>query len=235
MFVVGSTCRRMRRMLSDRVDGVLSERETRRVDEHLRSCPSCREEYRFLRELVETASALEYHKAPDYLWERINLQLDEHPWGGEDPAEGPEPGWRGLLVPNINFAGLACICALIAILCLLPGPAGDDSGYIDENTALAQEYSSNIEYVSLYMMANADQFPPEIQQYYMNQLMSLDQKIRMIKTTLDRFPENRRAQAELAATYGHKLAIYKKLGFTSGDESLPDGGDFLLKRDVRYD
>lgn len=64
-------CRKARWFLSARCDGTLSERQRRRLDEHLKNCPSCRSEAFYFSEIAALSGKLEHVQVrPDF-----NLRL----------------------------------------------------------------------------------------------------------------------------------------------------------------
>ncbi|MCP4567008.1 MAG: hypothetical protein GY841_05445 [FCB group bacterium] len=237
MFRIGYKCRRIRQLLSDRIDGPLAPAEECRVQKHLTHCPECREELAFYRQIRETAESIEEVTPPDYLWDRISVEIDIDPWGGQKPTLLQKLWkWVAVFSPTgkINFAGIVLSCMLISVLCLLPGGGNGNSNQPDNALAQAEEIDAHLEYLSLYMTAKGDQFPSTVRNYYLGQIEGLDQKIRMIKSALNRFPENKRVRAQLAVAYQHKLALYHRMGLTdvdrlpiqAGGRSIYERGDF---------
>ena len=230
MFRPYMKCNRVRRLISDGIDEPLSVRDEAKVQAHLAVCPDCRRELSFYNRIKKTASKLEAKTPPAYLWERISLELDEHPWGDEPDHDAGFwkkflPGWGGFQEINLSSAVVSFL--LIAFLCLFPGLDSINDEASPPTLAQASEYEADLSYLSLYMMANNDIFPNQVQEYYLAQFRALDGKIRMIKSALDRFPDNRRIRAQLALAYGHKLALYNRIGLTENNR--------LPAPDERYD
>lgn len=222
MFGLGNTCERMRRLISDAVDEPLSRRQRKRLDAHLRQCQACREEAEFYANLKKAASTLDTVSPPTYLWERISLQIDEHPWGEGDRSARTN---RLFALPRIwprsvDIAGAVVTVALIALLCLIPDMSSDTGAPPSSRSVRAEEYKPDSAYLSLYMIAQGDRFPSQVRDYYLNQLDGLDTKIDMIKSTLKRFPNNRQVRAQLAKAYGQKIRLYRQMGVTSGDDRV---------------
>jgi len=236
MFGLGNKCRRIRRLLSDRVDSPLSARAGRRVDSHLENCSECREEYAFYRELKESAARAEKVAPPPYVWERIAVAIDEHPWG-EDETLSPElsiPAGKNL-TGKINWAGAVLSMALVAVLSLSPGGVSHESRLTHRSTAPGG-ISRDMEYVSLYLMANQDKFPVQVRDHYLSHMEGLNQKIETIKSALERYPQNNHIKAQLAMAYRQKIELYEEMGLArarsggsapvegaSGDESHRGG------------
>lgn len=225
MFGVADRCRRMRRLLSDRIDSPLPARDEKRVVAHLKTCRTCREEEAFYREMKAAARHLEPLPPPGYLWERVSLRLDEHPWG-----EDPRPAWdgktspAGFLIRHINIAGAVVSALLIAALCLLPNKTAEVGTQMFSPTARIDS-DRNIEYLSLYMMANGDRFPVEVRDYYLNCAKGLNQKIKTIKSALERYPQNRDIKAQLALAYRQKLELYNLVGMPPAQQRGSAVGD----------
>ncbi len=232
MFALGGKCRRVKRLLSHRIDAPLSAKDEAGIRAHLAECRNCREELGFYKHLKKSAHTLEPDNPPPCLWERISLKLDEHPWGDEGlPSNNRiSSAWR------INLAGMFTSCLLIIFLCLLPGVEVENDGCPAGGLARAEEFNSNIEYLSLYMMANGDMFPLEVRDYYLNQVQALDHKIKMIKSALDRFPENHRIKTQLATAYAHKIALYRRIGAVNAERSAYRAGDlYIIQKGGIYD
>ena len=241
MFGFGNSCERIRRLLSDRIDEPLSARQEATVQRHLAGCEACRHEAEFYAEIRQSAAELDAVTPPDYLWERISLSIDEHPWGDEDAQSRRQRGRiTGLLSGSINYAGAALTFGLIALLCLVPNGSSTNRASDQDTSIRAEEVGSDIAYISLYMMSHHDRFPYEVQDYYLNQLSNLDQQIKMIKSALDRFPNNRQVKEQLARAYSQKLKLYRQLGISSPTDHFDGpgasaGDEYHFRRGGRYD
>ncbi len=207
MFGGKRKCRRIKRLASDSLDSprsALSARIDKMVTAHLDQCEDCRAEIDFYREIKSLAGNMEQEQAPSYLWDRINIQLDEHPWG--DPEETRKTGFGSL-----NWPGYAFSLAVVLILSLVPASAIDDNSDSIGSTAFAREYDPGLEDVSLYMVSQSDHFPIEVRDYYVTQLQALDSKIRKVRNTLEKFPNNRVVREQLTIVYGQKIKLYREL------------------------
>jgi hypothetical protein len=230
------TCRRIRRLLSDRVDGALPPGKDRRVKLHLASCPDCREEFAFYQDLKRLAAESPAVTPPACLWERINLRIDEHPWGsGDDPVAciDRQSSVRRPITRVINYAGAVLSFVLISMLCLHSGNSVGTLGTPYAAAAHADRYDASVFYASLYMMADPDRFPTEVRNHYLGYIEGLDRKIETIKSALDRYPENRQIKAQLALAYKEKIQVYQQMGLTSFGEQavvIGGGGDYDYKR-----
>ena len=215
MLWLGRKCARVRRLLSDRTDEPLPEKAERLVISHLAECHACRREAEFYQALKETAAALDRRTPPAYLWERVAMQIEEHPWGGEGRATtGRMAAFFHPLLGPLRPADL-CLGCLVALL-LLFFPKSDDSAVMGTTRPVtaADSAGSPVGYVSLFMSLQGDQFPAPVRDYYISQFEGIDQQIRTIKAALSRYPENRAIRAGLARVYERKIALYQKLGAT---------------------
>lgn len=238
MFPLINKCRRFKRSISDRLEEPLSRKDETRLWQHLAACNDCRKEMAFYQDLKAAAGKMENRTPPAYLWERINVQLEEHPWGEEDDLRSGfwdkfRPGLAGLRSVNLSSALVGFV--LLIVLCLFPGLDRIDENSVSPVTAHARELDANLSYLSLYMIANGDMFPDQVREYYLTQLRTLDGKIMMIKDALDRFPENRRIRAQLAMAYAHKLAIYKRIGIGKDDRPTMPEAEYSSRKGDIYD
>ncbi len=227
MPIFGKKCNRIRRLLSDRLDSPLSDRAEEKVMAHLESCSECRKEFEFYQELKETALSIEKAPAPPYLWERISVSLDEHPWGEDERIPSRNRFAIRSLNGKLNLAGAMLSLMLVAVLSLSPGGASHESGPVYQSSIHGGRVNRDIEYVSLYLMANQDKFPSEVRDYYLGQIGGLNQRIKTIKTALERYPQNNHIKAQLAIVYRQKIELYGKLGLShksGGGSNL--SGDF---------
>jgi hypothetical protein len=190
-----------------------------KVEEHLSRCDACREEWEFYINIKEAATELENVPPPAYMWDRIELAIDEHPWGEKPESRKKTRGlvW-GVLGGRVNYVAAALSLILIFALSLAP-----NSAYEKRATQMEPAGTGDLEYVSLYMMTNQNRFPVEIRDYYLAGMEGLNQKIKTIKSALERFPENRHIKAQLALAYKQKIDLYRELGTPTagGGGNLP--------------
>jgi hypothetical protein len=237
MFGKGRKCRHIRRLLSDRVDAPLSASAESRVTAHLAICPECRKEFAFYQDLKDAAAQMENVPSPAYLWERIAIGLDEHPWGEEERVPPALPGLGGIanraLEGKINFAGAVLSLVLVAVLTLSPGGISHETGNLYRSSTAGEDAGRGVEYVSLYLMANQDRFPTEVRSHYLGHMEGLNQKIKTIKSALERYPQNKHIKAQLAMAYQQKIDLYGRMGLShkGGGTTASDelSGDCTLR------
>jgi|GEM_PF-3461331 hypothetical protein len=222
MFRVTRNCAHYKRLISDHIDQPLASGKERRLAKHLEKCPGCRAELAFYADLKSQAARLEQATAPAYLWERIACRLDEHPWGEDQPAPlsmAIQKRWRWSLNGAIHLAGAVATVALLVAFIINPSEKIDERD-AQVPTAAVRAGSADIENVSLFMLANQGKFPSEVRSFYVNWLSGIDRQIKTIKTALDRYPENKQIQAQLAYAYASKLRLYRQMQAAVPDDNM---------------
>lgn len=68
-------CKEFREQLSLYIDGMLTQQESRLLEEHIEECKDCREELSMLREMVASCQGLEEKEPPEYLYPMIASSL----------------------------------------------------------------------------------------------------------------------------------------------------------------
>lgn len=92
--------------------GDLTPDQERRIEAHLQSCSSCREEVAALRLGIAQVRDLPVRKAPDTLWERLEPKLDALSQGADQPLPSPA-GKSAPRRPRIAVGlALGAACAL---------------------------------------------------------------------------------------------------------------------------
>lgn len=117
------TCHRVRRRLSDWIDGALSPRDARAVGAHVESCAGCSRRADELREVGRLLSALPRLEAPESMATRVFDRLE---------IETRQPAlaflFRGFsaarpfMLPSLVPAVLVLVCVLAGVLALDSGP-----------------------------------------------------------------------------------------------------------------
>ncbi|MFH1701093.1 MAG: zf-HC2 domain-containing protein [Candidatus Zixiibacteriota bacterium] len=207
-------CKRIKRLLSYGIDEPLTPGDEKKVQRHLEICGDCRKEAEFYLELSSVSKELGNLPPPDYLWERISLAVDEHPW--EDDVNSYRIFQFSFLRSyknSIPLAGVAATVLLALILTLIPDLSTDMDGA--NNRVLAGEINPDVAYVSLFMMSRGDKYPSEVQDYFINRLNGLNEKIAIIKTAMKRHPHNQEIKLRLTEVYKQKIGIYKRLEIPS--------------------
>jgi hypothetical protein len=72
-------CSEIKTLLSEYVDGALDDKAKALADEHLRTCPACREELESLKALVRETGSLESVKAPADFLAQLHKRMERRP------------------------------------------------------------------------------------------------------------------------------------------------------------
>ena len=105
------TCRRCQELLSQHLDGDLSPRRIRAVDQHLAGCAVCSAVRGELAALCGVVSSLPRHDPGDALWGRIDAALDA------DERAHDRRRWRWpVLVPAVGGAALLATVGVSQVL-----------------------------------------------------------------------------------------------------------------------
>jgi hypothetical protein len=105
-------CYRIKRLLSEYIDGTLDKKTATVVEKHLESCEDCSREYISLHTLVEDLRSMERHEAPTDFLIRLRERIDTSS-GSKKSLQSvffPLPGWvpKGLIA-TAAAAALALI------------------------------------------------------------------------------------------------------------------------------
>lgn len=112
-------CKECQNLFSDHVDKRLPQTESVRVNEHLQNCRICTEELRALQLIVSNAADLEKRTAPEYLWDRIEAELDATRNGFFGRVSNFSFSLKGLFHNHGKLPVLAMRFALAAALVLV--------------------------------------------------------------------------------------------------------------------
>ena len=105
-------CKQARKLQSRLVDDMLPPESGAALDEHLRSCDSCRQEMQLLRTSLSVLSEVPAAEPSGGGWERLRAEMER--------ATRPSPVWR----PAFGYGLAAVFVALVglAIFALRPAP-----------------------------------------------------------------------------------------------------------------
>jgi len=214
MLFINYKCQRVRRLLSDRIDAPLTARAEKKILKHLELCEECQKEATFYAELSEVSRELDYSQPPNYLWERISLKVDEHPWEeGDNSLPKFQFSFLHSYKNSIHLAGVVATVLLVIMLTLTPDLSTDMGS--NKYQVQAGEIDPDVAYVSLFMMSQGNKYPMEVQDHFINQLNRLNEIITFIKTKLEYHPHNQEIKLRLAEAYKQKINIYQRLEIPS--------------------
>jgi hypothetical protein len=106
-------CQKIKKLLNPYIDKTLDADMAKQVDEHLKSCPACREEYLKLKQVVSALNSISPQPAPENLTENIMAKISQ-----EDVQI--QSSWMDLLkrrisIPRFSFRliGAVAVAALV--------------------------------------------------------------------------------------------------------------------------
>jgi anti-sigma factor RsiW len=107
-------CDRALTLLEKLVDSEASPAETREVESHLRGCPSCRGELRFLEAVARHSRTSELPEPPESYWEHLPRKIGRRI---ESERRGPTRGLLGrILSPGVVRLGALAASAVLLVV-----------------------------------------------------------------------------------------------------------------------
>ncbi len=104
-------CKEFREQLSLYIDGMLTQQESRLLEEHIEECKDCREELSMLREMVASCQGLEEKEPPEYLYPMIASSLRRSGKGK----------WTSSLRSKWLKPGLVSVAAVLLVAVVVKG------------------------------------------------------------------------------------------------------------------
>jgi hypothetical protein len=103
-------CTETKNLLSSYLDGAVTGKQMRQVDEHLRGCGGCRQEYTLLYETQRMVSSLGRRPAPEHLALRLRVALSQ------EAARARRVSWAGLQTRWQNTLDAFMVPATVGVL-----------------------------------------------------------------------------------------------------------------------
>lgn len=104
-------CKRVRQLLVDYMEDVVSFRKRKAIERHLSDCEDCERELRAIEKTKQDVLSLGILERDSEFWERFNTKLSQR-----IAEEIPETAPRTLPVPRVSAAG-AVFAALLILIC----------------------------------------------------------------------------------------------------------------------
>lgn len=210
------SCREIRDLLSDYVDGELSSAAERRVGEHVDGCQACRRTLTELSSLLDAAGALARDVEPERnLWSGIEQRIQQ-----PEPAVARGSWW------SASWVGLAAAAVLVLAVILqvsredepLPASPSPDVAEAAPSYALISEEvrarNGLLQVRKDLLRAIGERrasLDPKTQELVDHNLVLIDQAIAEIYQALEENPENRELEFLLAATYQREVEFLKNM------------------------
>jgi hypothetical protein len=215
------TCHELDARLDDWVDGTLPAPEAREVEQHLASCPACRERERGLRQVLAHAAALPRSQGPSRdLWPEIAERLErERAWS-----------WtRGRGATALATAA-AAIVGIGAALWVLRAPArvrtveipasSPSPTYVSREAppladpvlaAAEQDYERAANALLEALQQRRPALRPETLESIESNLEVIDRALTEVRLALAKDPDNPELNRMLVATHRKKLDVLRRV------------------------
>ena len=112
-------CQKIKKLLNPYIDKALDTDMAKQVDEHLKSCPTCQDEFLRLKEMVTSLNSLSPQPAPADFTQSIMAKISQK-------EIQIQTSWMDLLkkrisIPRFSFRliGAAAVVALVVFLSLI--------------------------------------------------------------------------------------------------------------------
>jgi anti-sigma factor RsiW len=215
------TCRDVRPLLDELIDGELDDARARAVRAHLRSCAACARREAATREVVEAAATLPPAAPPPELWQAISTKLD-----AEDERRGrPSPlfwwwhAWRRTLLAGGGALATAGVLLALwtggarrpldtSVATKVRAPASADAIYEEALRDVAraeQGYVAAIEELRQVAQEERRAWSPEAARAFDENLAAIDAAISRQAQAFRGAPGDPEAADALHASYRRKI------------------------------
>lgn len=206
-------CSKVKKLISDHIDGELNPRKASSLRNHLETCPDCQKLLKDFQMISDRAKDLEKKSPSGQVWFRIQARLREEKQEEEVPEWGGKA--RALLLPaKLRYAVSAAFLLLVVvsavIITLRIGyQARIASGPNGERYALAKleeaehHYRMAIKALWEAVQAQKESFDPKVAEIFRANLEVIDASIADCRKALESDP------TDLESRY-YLLAMYKK-------------------------
>lgn len=161
-------CQKIKKLLNPYIDQALDQETTQQVEEHLKSCSACRQEYQRLKKIVTSLNSTSLQTVPETFTQNIMAKISQEKiqiqssWMDRLKKQVSIPGLsfprRRESIFSFRFAGAAAITAVFVFLTFtfLFNP----SGLPNQNESVAQqvEVTFNISGIEAKTIAVAGDF-----------------------------------------------------------------------------
>jgi hypothetical protein len=231
-------CERIRGLLDDYVDGLLSEAACHEVEAHLGECEACRNEDAELRALLDGAASLDRELPPPRdLWPDIEARIAAE--RKESVSRRPvSPRWRFRM--SLAAAAVAIIAVAAVVLhrqkpsSVIPTAPGTLSvaDYDRENDAMivaARSYVAATAELTAAWEGRRDEFSPETQTVIDENLRIIDDSLRELNEAIRQDPSRFELRRLLVAAHQKKVGTLQMLLRVDVPPSRADWRDRKLK------
>lgn len=218
-------CKKVSEQLHDAIDGLLAEDAQQAFTDHLASCDSCREEYAFMKNILDETAELPKSIQPDRdLWDGILAKLDTKP-ESVNVVTFPKQIKR--------WAPMVAVAALILVVASLQsfGPNSATDPIAKENpslsanapdekiVALEAQYSDARTTLMQALDARKQELPEELVATIEENLNIIENAVVDINRALTENPGNPELERMLHAAYQSEVSLLQAVVGVESDES----------------
>ena len=198
-------CAKAAKWASEHADGVLDAGKSDRLEQHLESCPACRELLRDFRAMARDARKLDAPKVPDHVWTRIRARL-------RDGAAVPV-GEKRLA---IAAASLALILIAAGALffnlrkgkgLIVDGPDQQEQRTLGKLDEAERYYELAVRSLSEALAGEKGRLSPEVAEMFEKNLEVVDATIQACRQAVKGEPDNVQARDFLLDAYKEKIVL----------------------------
>ena len=214
-------CAAAQELISDYVDGALSQEVERELQAHLEDCRDCRELARDLASIVQGAKNLASFEPSAEVWSKIATEVRRSRPAA--PLEVRERrSWLGTFWKP---AGWAVAAAGVLILSVVGGlvlrqkpwssPPAAKKGSVEFTLAKLQEaqgyYEKAIQALSEAARLQEGRMDPRLAEVFSRDLAAMDETIQSCRQIIQEDPDNLTARAYLLTAYREKVSFLEEI------------------------
>ncbi len=216
-------CSRAKRLISECVDGKINDKHNLNLEQHLGSCPDCKQLFEDFQSIVERVKNLDNLTPSRQSWLKIRAKLET----GEQKVltvRRQKREWLSLLLqqPRLKYASIGALLAAFIIFVGLFGlqywsgrsnQAGEDL----QNYTLAKLNEAERHYQlaikALWEAASAQgrAEDPQVAEVFKTNLAIIDSSITAFRQLILQEPDNNEARVYLLAVYREKVDFLNKM------------------------
>ena len=216
-------CSKAKRLISDRMDGRVSERLNVDLEQHLGSCMDCKKFFEDFQEIVERAKNLENLKPSGQSWLKIRAKLETE----EQKVLTVRKQKRGRLSllfqpPRLKYASIGALLAAFIIFVGLFGLQywGDRSYQEGEDlqkytlaklNEAERHYQLAIKALWEAVSAQGGADDPQVAEVFKTNLDIIDSSIAAFRQLILQEPDNNEARLYLLAAYREKVDFLNRM------------------------
>lgn len=212
-------CQKAQRLISEFIDGRLSEEQEASLQNHIRQCPDCQKLVKDFEEITEETKHLDSVSPSPGSWWKIQKKLREEKAPKSPHRTSEKKRWTFVFSPEAQRNVLAAALLLVIVV----GAALIGVNHWNSHRAVSSEeswakleeaerhYRLAIEALQEAVTAQKREFNPELIHVYQRNLEIINQSIQACKQAVHENPENMEARHYLLAAYRQKVDFLNEM------------------------